>query len=76
MDNKEDPSIRRLHSSESRIGEYFVIAHSHVQADAPNYVAAETKAHDYARKNPNVHVMIAQVTAQVIGKPHVYEVKK
>jgi hypothetical protein len=71
----EDPSVRRIHSKNCIVGDYLVIAESRQQGSAPDYVTAEISAHDYARKNPGTHVMIAQVSAQVIGVPHIYEVQ-
>jgi hypothetical protein len=70
----EDPSVRRIHSKNCIVGDYVVIADRMQIESAPDYVSAEIKAHDHARKNPSTHVMVAHVITQVIGVPHVYEV--
>lgn len=70
-----DAGIRRVHSENCLIGEYAIIAESRVQETRADYVTAEIVAHNYARANPGKHVMIAKISAQVLGVPHVYEVR-
>lgn len=67
--------IRRVHSENCIIGDYAIFMDRQLQETRPDYVVAEIVAHNLARANPSRHVMVAQVSAQFVGVPHVYEVR-
>ncbi len=74
-DNKVDPSIRRVFSNNCQTGEYLVLCEKREVSAALDFVNAEIQAQDHARRNPGKHTMVAKVVHQVLGVPHVYEVR-
>ena len=68
------PDTRRMFDAQCEVGKYLVLRDDKVADRAGDFVSAEIKAHDMARRHPGQRVVVAQVSLHVVGVPYVYEV--